>query len=78
MDDLVPPAALNAPTPDGVVDYERAYKVLAAALGREMIGSGVLYFVVMAVRDHAGEAAARELVDHMGMNRSKGVHDFMG
>ena len=78
MADIVPATALATPEPPQAVDYELAYKVLAAALGREMISSEVLYFVAQAVKAGAGIDAARVLVDHMGLNRSRGVHNFMG
>lgn len=64
--------------PESPIDYERAYKVLCAALGREFVSSSVLYFSVLAVRDAVGVEAARVAADHMGLNRSKETHSFMG
>ena len=60
------------------IDYEKAFKVLSAALGREMISSDVLLFVGLALRDACGPEVARVYAEHLAINRSKSVHIFMG
>lgn len=60
------------------IDYERAYMALCKALGREMISSSALYFVVCSVKTEAGPEAAREAALLMGFTRTKSTHDFMG
>lgn len=77
---LIPTNVPAKPEPEELpeINWERAFKVLCAALAREMISSTALYFVLLRVRDVCGDAVVQVAAEHMALNRDKGTQDFMG
>lgn len=59
-------------------DWERSFKFLSAALGRQWISSDKLILIAYAIRDHVGDEAMLTYMEHVGLNRDKKIHDFMG
>jgi hypothetical protein len=59
-------------------DWERAFAILSASLGKQMISGDALYLIFMSLQSNAGEQVAERFAEHIGLNRSKEVHNFMG
>ena len=59
-------------------DWESAFKHLSAILGKQFLSGDCLYLVAMALRHHLGDEPAHVFAEHVGLNRIKAVHDFMG
>ena len=86
MKDLIPTdvPAEQEERYQGPIDWEKAFKVLCCCLAREWISSTKLYFVLLGVKQALGEddpatlEVLRTAVEHMTLNRDKGVQDFMG
>ena len=62
----------------GGPDWERAYKHLSALLGRQFIGGDCLVLIAMDIRHNLGDEEAFVFADHVGLNRPKSIHEFMG
>ena len=71
-------AACRSSTETEPTSYEKAFKVLSAALGREFISGDVLYFIACSLKEECGPEMAREFAEHAVLNRGKSTHDFMG
>jgi len=62
----------------GDTDWEHAYKHLSALLGRQFIGGDCLTLIAMNIRHNLGDEEAFVFADHVGLNRPKSIHKFMG
>ena len=60
-------------------DWRLAFKVLASCVGKSWFSSDALTLMAYSMVD-AGmpEEALKTYMDHVGLNRSKSVHNFMG
>jgi|10_taG_2_1085330.scaffolds.fasta_scaffold89448_1 hypothetical protein len=65
-------------TSRGDPDWEHAYKHLSALLGRQFIGGDCLVLIAMDIRHNLGDEEAFVFADHVGLNRPKSIHKFMG
>ena len=61
------------------VDWHHAFRVLCAALGKQWVSSDVLVLAGLEMK-RAGvpDEVLEEYLLHLGANRSRGVHNFMG
>lgn len=60
------------------IDWQHAFKLLAAAYGREMISGDVHYFVARGLKPHVDVEVLKTFCIHVGLNRGKNINDFMG
>ena len=63
---------------DDETDWRQAFRVLSATLSRQMVSGDLLYLVALSIRDNAGVEPAREFAEHVGLNRDRRTHTFMG
>jgi hypothetical protein len=61
------------------VDWHHAFRVLCAALGKQWVSSDVLVLAGLEMkRAGVSDEVLEEYVLHLGANRTRGVHNFMG
>ena len=59
-------------------NWEEAFKVLSSIVSRQMISSDSLVLIAYALRKHVSDEVLFEYMNHVGLNRSKSVQNFMG
>jgi len=63
---------------DNETDWEQAFKFLSASLGKAWLGSDALVLIAYGLQGQITDEALLTYMTHVGLNRDKSTHDFMG